>query len=68
MVAARQPVYMHILCQYGPMAELLKGDLGCALILAIVEPIFYIHGKGEWWKRKARATMRVTVTVRYSSK
>ena len=44
---------MHVLCRYGPMAEFLEGDLGWVLILAIVEPIFYIHGMGEWWKRKA---------------
>ena len=47
IVAARQPVYMHVLCRYGPMAEFLEGDLGWVLILAIVEPIFYIHGEGR---------------------
>jgi hypothetical protein len=37
---------MHVLRQYEPMGEFLEGDLGWVLILAIVEPMFYIHGKG----------------------
>ena len=43
------PVYMYVLYQYGPRTEFLEGDLGWVLILAIVEPIFYIHREGEWW-------------------
>jgi hypothetical protein len=37
--------YMYVLYQYGPMSELLEGDLAGVSILAIVELIFYIHGK-----------------------
>jgi hypothetical protein len=58
------PVYMYILYQYGPMTEVLEGDLGWVLILAIVELIFYIHGEGEWRKRKAKAGASLEQTRR----